>query len=147
MPTRRLAHFLRARHDAACLARDLRVWETPDVVTWPEMLRRQFDSDRAAGRTTARWLDAGHGLIVWEQIVRRDVDLRSVLLPSGLGTSAQQSWELLHAYRIPVRVLHEDASPEVQSFGRWAVEFGRWLEQGGWLDPAQASLTDRKSVV
>ncbi|MBP6105501.1 MAG: PD-(D/E)XK nuclease family protein [Steroidobacteraceae bacterium] len=141
MPTRRLAHFLRARHDAACLARDLRVWETPDVVTWPEMLRRQFDSDRAAGRTTARWLDAGHGLIVWEQIVRRDVDLRSVLLPSGLGTSAQQSWELLHAYRIPVRVLHEDASPEVQSFGRWAVEFGRWLEQGGWLDPAQASLT------
>ena len=54
---------------------------------------------------------------------------------------AQRSWELLHAYRIPVRVLVEDASPEVQSFGRWAVEFGRWLDQGDWLDPAQASLT------
>ncbi len=109
MPTRRLAHFLRARHDAACLARDLRVWETPDVVTSPEML---VATSTATGQraTTARWLDPGHGLIVWEQIVRRDVDLRSVLLPSGLGTSAQQSWELLHAYRIPVRVLHEDAA-------------------------------------
>jgi probable DNA repair protein len=53
---------------------------------------------------------------------------------------AQRSWELLHAYRIPVRVLVEDASPEVQSFGRWAVEFGRWLDQGDWLDPDQASL-------
>ena len=69
------------------------------------------------------------------------MDLRPVLLPSGLGAVAQRSWELLHAYRIPVRVLVGDASPEVQSFGRWAVQFGQWLEQGGWLDPAQASLT------
>ena len=28
----------------------------------------------------------------------------------------------------------------MQSFGRWVVEFSRWLQQGGWLDPAQASL-------
>jgi len=111
------------------------------VVTWPELLRRQFDLDRAAGRTSLRWLDASHGLIVWEQIVRRDVDMRPVLLPSGLGAVAQRSWELLLAYRIPLRVLAEDASPEVQSFARWTAEFGRWLEQGGWLDPAQASLT------
>ena len=104
------------------------------------MLRRQFNLDRAAGRTAARWLDASHGLLVWEQIVRRDVDLRSVLLPAGLGAVAQRSWDLLHAYRIPSRVLAEDASPEVRSFARWAAEFGRWLEQGGWLDPAQASL-------
>ncbi len=139
--TRRLAHFLRARHDAACLGRGLRAWQTPDVVTWEELLRRQFQLDRAVGRTTARWLDAGHGLLVWEQIVRRDVDLRPVLLPAGLGAVAQRSWDLLHAYRIPSRVLAEDASPEVQSFARWVDEFGRWLEQGNWLDPAQASLT------
>ncbi len=141
MPTRRLAHFLCARHDADCLARNQRVWETPDVVTWPELLRRQFDLDRAAGRTAARWLEPGHGLIAWEQIVRRDAELQPVLLPSGLGAQAQRSWELLHAYRIPLRVLVEDTSPEVRSFARWAVEFGRWLERGGWLDPAQASLT------
>ena len=139
--TRRLAHFLRARHDAVCQGRGLRAWQTPDVVTWPELLRRQFDLDRASGRTAARWLDASHGLVVWEQIVRRDVDLRPVLLPSGLGAVAQRSWDLLHAYRIPVRALAEDASPEVHSFARWAAEFGRWLAQGGWLDPAQASLT------
>ncbi len=119
----------------------MRVWQTPDVVTWPELLRRQFDLDRAAGRTSARWLDANHGLIVWEQVVRRDVEMRPVLLPSGLGAVAQRSWELLHAYRIPIRVLAEDASPEVQSFARWAAEFGRWLQQGGWLDPTQASAT------
>jgi probable DNA repair protein len=117
----------------------LRVWQTPDVVTWPELLRRQFDLDRAADRTSARWLEGSHSLIVWEHIVRRDVDMRPVLLPAGLGAVARRSWELLHAYLIPLRVLAEDTSPEVQSFARWAAEFGRWLEQGGWADPAQAS--------
>jgi ATP-dependent helicase/nuclease subunit B len=105
------------------------------------LLRRQFDSDRAAGRTTARWLDDSHGLLVWERIIRGDVSSRPVLLPSGLGAVARRSWERLHAYRIPVGVLVGDASPEVQSFGRWAIEYGRWLDQGGWLDPARASLT------
>ena len=103
-------------------------------------MRRLFDADRAAGRTTARWLDANHGRLVWEQIVRRDVDLGPVLLPAGLGAVAQRSWDLLHAYRIPLGVLAADASPEVQSFGRWAAEFERWVQRGGWLDPAQASL-------
>ena len=144
--TRRLAHFLRARHDAVCQVRGLRVWQTPEVVTWPELLRRQFDLDRASGRTAARWLDASHGLVVWEQIVRRDVDLRPVLLPSGLGAVAQRSWDLLHAYRIPVRALAEDASPEVHSFARWAAEFGRWLAQGGWW-PLQPILLPPVSLV
>jgi probable DNA repair protein len=140
VPTRRLAYFLRARHDEACQARGETVWRTPDVLTWPELLRRQFDADRAAGRTNLRWLDESHALIVWGQIVGRDAALRPVLLPAGLGTVAQRSWDLLHAYGIPVRSLAEDPSPEVQSFGRWAAEFSRWLQQGGWLDPAQASL-------
>jgi probable DNA repair protein len=78
-------------------------------------------------------------LIVWGQIVGRDVALRPVLLPAGLGSVAQRSWELLHAYRIPPASLVDDPSPEVQSFGRWVVEFSRWLQQGGWLDPAQAA--------
>ncbi len=140
-PTRRLAHFLRARHDMACQARGLRAWATPDVVTWPELLRRQFEADRVAGRTSARWLEPNHGLIVWEQIVRRDVDLRPVLLPAGLGAVAQRSWALHHEYLIPAAALAADDSPEVRAFARWADEFGRWLRQGDWLDPALASRT------
>jgi probable DNA repair protein len=140
VPTRRLAYFLRARHDEACQSRGETVWRTPDIVTWPELLRRQFDADRTAGRTNLRWLDGNHALIVWGQLVARDAALRPVLLPAGLGGVAQRSWDLLHAYGIPVRSLADDPSPEVQSFGRWAAEFSRWLQQGGWLDPAQASL-------
>ena len=144
-PTRRLAHFLRARHDAACLARGLRVWPTPDVVTWPELLRRQFDLDRAAGRTAARWLDASHGLLVWEQIVRRDVDLRPVLLPAGLGAVAQRSWDLLHAYRIPSARPGrgcEPGGPVVRPLGRRI----RAVAGAGRLARSRPGLADGRSA-
>jgi ATP-dependent helicase/nuclease subunit B len=138
-PTRRLAHLLRSRHDLACQARGLRSWPTPDVLTWQELLRRQFEADRVAGRSSARWLEPSHGLIVWEQIVRRDVERRPVLLPAGLGAVAQRSWTLHHEYLIPAAALAADDSPEVRAFARWAAEFARWLDQGDWLDPARAS--------
>src|SRR4051812_7777188 len=71
-PTRRLAHHLRTHHDASCQARALRVWRTADVVTWNELLHRQFEADRAAGRTSARWLPTTLARHFWEQMVRRD---------------------------------------------------------------------------
>jgi hypothetical protein len=84
-PTRRLAHHLRARHDAACVKRGLTVWPTPDVVTWTELLRREFEADRVAGRTSCRWLAPVHGQVVFEQIIRRDDRSQAVIAPSGIG--------------------------------------------------------------
>ena len=87
-PTRRLAHQLRSRHDAACVAMGLAAWRTPDVVTWAELLRRQFEADRTAGRTARRWLESSQARLVWEALVRRDSALGGVLAPAGLGALA-----------------------------------------------------------
>lgn len=139
MPTRRLAHFLRAQHDAACAAQGLQVWRTPDLVTWPELLHRQFEADRAAGRTSARWLTTTHARLAWEQIVRRHQAHHPVLSPSGLGAVAYRSWTLLHHYRIPYAALGHAEGIEVQAFAGWSEEYRRWLQQGDWLDPALAA--------
>jgi probable DNA repair protein len=139
VPTRRLAHFLRARHDAACAAAGLRVWRTPDVVTWPEWLQRQFEADRAAGRTSARWLTTTHARLAWEQIVRRDAVTQNVLAASGLGAVAYRSWTLLHQYRIPYDALARADGIEAQAFAAWVEHYRRWLQQGDWLDPALAA--------
>jgi probable DNA repair protein len=137
-PTRRLAHQLRARHDAACAERGLAVWRTPDVVTWAELLQRQFEADRVAGRTSRRWLAPSHARLAWEQLVRRDPSLADVLAPAGLGAVAYRSWTLLHQYRIPDSAL--DASGvEGAAFARWVGEYRRWLDRGDWLDPALAA--------
>ncbi len=139
MPTRRLAHFLRARHDAACQSHGLTVWRAPEVVTWPELLRRQFEMDRVAGRTHARWLPASHARQVWERIVRSDSSVAAVLSPGGLGRVAYRSWTLLHQYCIPYGALTAVAGPEVGAFAGWVDEYRRWLRQGDWLDPALAA--------
>jgi ATP-dependent helicase/nuclease subunit B len=138
-PTRRLAYHLRARHDATCLARGLRAWRTPDVVTWQELLRRHFELDRARGATAVRWLDPTHGRLAWESVIRRDAELTEVLSPAGLGARAQHAWQLLHDYAIPHEALAEDPSLEVRAFARWVTEYRRWLRRGGWLDPAEAA--------
>lgn len=138
-PTRRLAHHLRARHDAACLERGLRVWRTPDVVTWLELLQRQFEADRAAGRTALRWLDSSHAGLAWEQIVRRDPGQEHVLARAGLGAVAHRSWQLLHAYRIPYSALSAGEGVEIESFARWVAQYRDWLDAGRWLDPSLAA--------
>jgi ATP-dependent helicase/nuclease subunit B len=138
-PTRRLAHHLRARHHTACLARGASVWRTPDVVTWPEFVRRQFETDRAAGRTSLRWLPVSLGRLAWERIVAGDVARWNVLASAGLGAVAQRSWALLHQYRIPYDALEAGAGLESEAFARWVASYREWLQQGGWLDPALAS--------
>ena len=139
-PTRRLAHHLRGRHDEACLARGLQTWPTPDVIPWPELLRRQFDADRAAGRTTARWLSSSHARLVWERLVRDDPNLPVVLSPGGLGGLAYRAWVLMHQYCVPYTALASGQSREIAAFAGWVEAYRRWLQRGDWLDPALASI-------
>ena len=140
-PTRRLAHQLRTRHDAACVAAGRRTWRTPDVVPWAEFLRRQFVLDRAAGNTALRWLPESQSRLVWERIVRADAHLAEVLAPAGLGAAAQRAWTLLHRYAIPGAALDADAAVETRAFARWVAQYRRWLERGLWLDPACAAAS------
>jgi ATP-dependent helicase/nuclease subunit B len=139
--TRRLAHQLRARHDAACFARGLATWRTPDVVTWAELLRRQFEADRAAGRSTRRWVEPAQARLAWEAIVGRDPALAEVLAPAGVGAVAYRSWTLLHQYRIPYAALDSQDGLEARAFARWVAEYRAWLAAGDWLDQALASST------
>ncbi len=139
--TRRLAHHLRSLHDAACVAQGLRAWQTPDVVTWPELLQRQFRADREAGRTCARWLPESHARLAWEQIVRSDEAVASVLAPAGLGATAHRSWTLLNEYLVPDAALAQADSAEAVAFGHWVHRYRQFLRQGGWIDPALAAAT------
>ena len=138
-PTRRLAHYLRSRHDAACVDAGLRAWPTPDVATWAELVRRAFEADRETGRTTCRWLEPAQAHLVWEQIIQADERLHSVIAPAGIGAMALRSWTLQHEYLIPAETLDTDPSPEVQAFAQWRTEYLRWLRRGQWRDAAEAS--------
>jgi probable DNA repair protein len=137
-PTRRLAHHLRARADAACVARGLDVWQTPDIVSWAELTERMFMLDRQAGRVVGRWLPESAARLVWERIAQRDPAVAGLVSPGLVGRSAYESWRRMHAYRIPTRALTGEGSLEAEVFARWTVEYGAWLEEHDWVDPSLA---------
>ena len=138
-PTRRLAHWLRARHDDACLRQQLEVWPTPDVLTWSGLVERLYAAERQAGRMTSRWLTDGAARLVWERMVLRDPAASSLVSPDRLGLAAHGAWRRMHAYEIPARVLGSEDRPESRAFARWVQEFTDWLHANDWLDEALAT--------
>jgi probable DNA repair protein len=137
-PTRRLAHHLRARHDAACLERGLEIWDTPDIVTWDELVERMFALDRQAGRLEGRWLPASASQLIWARIVRDDPERSPLVSPAGVARAAWQSWRALHDYGIPVEALERGESPETEAFARWCGQYRELLAARGWVDGTQA---------
>lgn len=108
-------------------------------MTWQELLRRQFETDRVCGRISLRWLPTTHARSVWERLVRDDAGMAEVLSPGGLGDVAYRSWSLLHQYCIPDSALAGAAGVEAVAFAGWVASYRAWLRTGGWLDPAQAA--------
>ena len=137
-PTRRLAHYLRIRHDEACAAEGLEVWATPDVVTWSGLVERLFVTGRAAGRVRGRWLDDAMARLAWERIAERDGALAHLLAPGLLGRKAYDSWRRLHAYAIPLEALDDAEPPEPRAFARWARAYADWCRRHGWVDESLA---------
>lgn len=137
-PTRRLAYYLKERWNEACLAGGLRVWRTPDILTWDTLIERSFVRDRQAGRLHARWLPVSTARLKWQRIVRADGETLAVLAKDGLGAAAYRSWQRLHDYLIPVSALVETDTAEAAALRRWIHRYRRWLDAGNWLDPSQA---------
>ncbi len=137
-PTRRLAHYLRMRHDEACAAQGLEVWTTPDVVTWSGLVERLFMDGRAEGRLRGRWLEDALARLAWERIAERDGALAHLLAPGLLGRTAYDSWRRMHAYAIPRAALDADDRPEAQAFARWARSYDEWSRRHGWVDESRA---------
>jgi probable DNA repair protein len=140
-PTRRLAHWLRARLDEACLQRGLEVWPTPDVITWSGLVERLFVEARQAGRMTGRWLPDSAARLVWERMVVRDPATASLVSPGRLGRAAHESWRRMHAWEIPPRALGAEDRPESLAFARWAREYADWLRAHDLVDEALATAT------
>jgi ATP-dependent helicase/nuclease subunit B len=138
-PTRRLAHWLRIRHEDACLRQGQDVWRTPDIVAWPELVRRMFDEERRAGRLAGRWLPDGAARLAWARMTSRDPATAGLVSPDRLGWTAHRSWQHMHAWEIPAAALGSEDRPESVAFARWAAEYADWLNANDWVDQAIAT--------
>jgi ATP-dependent helicase/nuclease subunit B len=134
-PTRRLAHQLRAQFDAENDAQGLQVWRTLEVLPWQVWLTHQFTLERRSGRRTGRLLATEVAALLWRRIIQDDPGAQAAVSPTGLARAAHRSWRRMHAYRIPVAALTEEATSEARSFARWERRYSEWLAEHGAIDP------------
>ena len=117
------------------------VWKTPDILPWGAFLNRLWRDWLLSGNATAPLLlSPTLELAIWESVVRESPDGRDLLQIPETAQKALETWELMHAYRLPLRAGEFGASEDCAVFANWAKEFERRLKKNDWLE--QARLPD-----
>ncbi len=82
-------------------------------------------------------LDTQQSLLVWQNVVQSDTQHNPLLDIRRAAELAQQAWQLLCDWKVPLDQLSADSSEDVQAFLRWARLYKNQLEQNAWSDNAQ----------
>lgn len=131
--TRRLARALRQAHAERQRELGLTCWETPAILPWDawinDLARELLPPGRLPTPAQEQWL--------WERALRDcGADDGLLQLPPAAST-AREAWRLLHAWNLSAAALRDHATPECETFLRWAEHYRRLCATAGWSDAAR----------
>lgn len=131
----RLARHLLAEHCRAQMVAGRKVWETPDIIPWPQWLERLWleSADADAGLL----LNDSQALALWERVVREDDREQRLLQPAAAARLAAQAWQLVHAWRLPLDDATEILGEDAEAYRRWARRYEEHCRARGFLDEAR----------
>ncbi len=133
--SRRLSRELRRAHDAQQLARGIKAWRTPRILSWDAWLNAFVDGADAGTRWPQR-LHPQACAILWETCLARAA-AASALDHRGLVRQARQAWQRLNEWRVPPEDLARHAGNEDERlFAAAAGAYRRELARRGWIDAA-----------
>jgi ATP-dependent helicase/nuclease subunit B len=114
VPSRQRAQAVRLAYAASALARNQRVWTTPDVLPLDAWLARELERRAAAGDDLPRVLGSAEEWLLWRQAtaqLTRDLDLLS---RGALGDTLRESSRLAFDYGIDIGALRNAAGTEAR---------------------------------
>lgn len=132
----RLARELRHACDHAQLARGLRSWPTPRIMPWTVWLGSLLDRCDASLHLPLR-IHPQATAILWEHLLIEHAGER-LLSPDNLVRQAQQTWQRVQDWNVPVGDLARYAgSDDERLFATIARGFERILDEHSWIDGAR----------
>jgi probable DNA repair protein len=150
--TRRLARWLRLRHDDAQRQSGRTAWESPRIAAFADWLREAWDeaverppvfaqpaaqpAAESAPGAAALLLSDAQAEALWEQVLLADPESGRVLHPRAAAALAQEAWTLSHAWQLPAFEGAGD-SPDVGAYLRWSAAYRRRCDRQGWTDAAR----------
>ena len=103
-------------------------WETAAILpltTWMQQIWQQYSEESVLLSP----LQESH---LWLSIIKQDTD--SVIVNSTqTATQAQQAWQLLHQWRLPLSCLVDSHNQDVDTFFRWANSFNQTCKKNDWV--------------
>ena len=135
---KRLSGTMRAEYARHTAESGALVWNTPDVLPLPAWLERCWE-EALLGTTDPeppRLLSATQERRLWETIIRRELERRPLLEPSGCAGKAQAAWRLTSEWGIGIDEAHFRYHVDSEAFLDWSRQFERRCNRGRWLAPA-----------
>jgi ATP-dependent helicase/nuclease subunit B len=118
-PNKRLSQALMAEFDAFQIAKDLKVWEAPDILPIGAFVERMWEdalySDR--GEKLPLLLTPAQEQHLWERILEKS----GLLIVSEAAAQCREAWRLMHQWRLGAVGGTEDAN----AFASWSKEYLR----------------------
>ena len=136
--TARLAHELRAQFDRHQLSLGKTAWESADVLSWDNWLRRIWQNLGATPGATL--LDETQVVAAWEDIIRADIHRRMrgdepLWNIHATAKTAVGAWRILNAWRIDLEQCAQSPREDHQCMVRWARQFQQLCATNNWTDP------------
>ncbi len=140
--SRRLARQLQAGFNRRMQRAGRGAWAGADILPWPAWIARFWNdtfglalADPAVPPRVL--LSSAQERRLWESIVD-DSDWSHVLLQvPATARTAQEAWQLVHEWRLPLPTEAGAPSEDVRAFVAWASAFARECERHGWQDVAR----------
>ena len=126
---RRLSSHLQSQFDQI-QATQKQSWLSPRILP----LSQWFSELWAQSHPAELLLDNGLSRFLWQDIVSTESRHTPLLDTVRAAELAQQAWQLLHQWNIPLSRLNQEESEDVRAFMHWARCFQQRCQEQGWCD-------------
>ena len=137
VPTRGLQSELASRVAAQNIKAGQQVWESANIMTWPDFLALHWRKNLSQFRSIQHLLSAPQALILWERVIeqsrRKDEEL-TLLNVHQTARAAQRSWQLAHDWQIDWSSLASSAIQDSAQFSEWCNQYTDLLESRSLFD-------------
>ncbi|HEU4646658.1 MAG TPA: hypothetical protein VFS80_13955, partial [Burkholderiales bacterium] len=137
-PNRRLAQALAREFDAR-QAKDLKVWETADILPLSAFVERLYEdalySDIASQLPLL--LTGAQAQALWETAIRASRWGEALLAVPQAAADCVRAWELAHGWRIAGALGAFPGNDDAVAFAEWAKEYSRRCAKDGHVDSAR----------
>lgn len=138
-PNVRLARELAREFDAGQAAKDLRLWETADILPFGAFVERLYEdalySDLA--ERLPLLLTSAQARALWEATIRASRWGEGLLATPQAAADAARAWALAHAWRIDGALASYPGNDDAKAFAEWAREVARRCDKDGSTDEAR----------